>query len=858
MSAIDASKRQLSEKDKIRRTNYADLSVRNKWKKLSDQLETWVRSVYFVNFITFVIVLAGAIVGAQTYPSIEYDPHLRAVFEALDDLILLIFTAEAGLKILSFDLRPYRYFATSLGPSGWAGWNIFDFGIVVASWAMDSNMATLLRLLRLLRVLKLVKAVKSLQMILAGLYKGIKSIAYILVLLLLVFYLFGILAMIMFRGNDPQHFGSLGLTLLSLFRMATLEDWTDIMYINMFGCDIYGYGDPVNSTGYNSQNLTDLEAMRIPPCDVAYADARGFVSAIFFIFFTIVSALVVMSLFIGVVTTTMMDASSEMQREEKLKKSNRKKDVKKLERTRHTLDKLDLVKPDGGVATKEAERLEALKQKAGCLGIGPYDDYTGDYCTGYGKVSHKACVLRDHNSFQMFIILVICVAGMLVGIQTYPSAITSTGGTCAPEGSDECDGGILKTIDWIILIVFTFEVVLKVIAEHSQPWLYFTTSGWNLFDFFIVAMCYMPFAGRAVAVLRLLRLLRVLKLVKQLPQLQMIVLGLLKGLGSIGYISLLLGLVFYLWGVLGIILFRDNDPWHFSTLDIAMLSLFRCSTLEDWTDVMYTNMYGCDLYGYDLWDTMQADLCKQPQAQEVVAAIYFLTFIVISSLVMLSLFVGVVTTSMSESADDMKTEEETKKKVRRLIKAEKLTDDDAKEWGRVFDTFDRDDSKSIDTDEMMWVMTAVGADTELDEATGKMVRWRSSFLVLPATLGSVRRSALLPSPRAPRNVLIDNNWTVCCCVVNARWAPQKLTTENQRKVEKMIQRADNNGDGDVDFAEFCELMCVTGSDPACASFHSTGLPFRSLRHEYSSTAYSWDEPVNTLTHSRVCCCLCAE
>merc|ERR1719329_1011107 len=234
----------------------------------------------------------------------------------------------------------------------------------------------------------------------------------------------------------------------------------------------------------------------------------------------------------------------------------------------------------------------------------------------------------------------------------------------------------------------------------------------------------------------------------------MIVLGLLKGLGSIGYISLLLGLVFYLWGVLGIILFRDNDPWHFSTLDIAMLSLFRCSTLEDWTDVMYTNMYGCDLYGYDLWDTMQEDLCKQPQAQEVVAAIYFLTFIVISSLVMLSLFVGVVTTSMSESADIMKREEETKKKVRKLIKAEKLTDDDAKEWGRVFDTFDRDDSKSIDTDEMMWVMTAVGADTEMDEATGK----------------------------------------------------SKLTTENQRKVEKMIQRADNNGDGDVDFAEFCELM----------------------------------------------------
>lgn len=29
-----------------------------------------------------------------------------------------------------------------------------------------------------------------------------------------------------------------------------------------------------------------------------------------------------------------------------------------------------------------------------------------------------------------------------------------------------------------------------------------------------------------------------------------------------------------------------------------MITLFRCSTLEDWTDVMYINMHGCQYYGY--------------------------------------------------------------------------------------------------------------------------------------------------------------------------------------------------------------------------------------------------------------------
>lgn len=42
------------------------------------------------------------------------------------------------------------------------------------------------------------------------------------------------------RPDDPFHFGDLGSAMLTLFRIATQEDWTDIMYFNMFGCDKWG------------------------------------------------------------------------------------------------------------------------------------------------------------------------------------------------------------------------------------------------------------------------------------------------------------------------------------------------------------------------------------------------------------------------------------------------------------------------------------------------------------------------------------------------------------------------------------------------------------------------------------------
>jgi len=41
---------------------------------------------------------------------------------------------------------------------------------------------------------------------------------------------------------------------------------------------------------------------------------------------------------------------------------------------------------------------------------------------------------------------------------------------------------------------------------------------------------------------------------------------------------------------------------------MAINTLFRCATLEDWTDVMYINMYGCKDYGYDDDDYTQRDV----------------------------------------------------------------------------------------------------------------------------------------------------------------------------------------------------------------------------------------------------------
>ncbi len=239
--------------------------------------------------------------------------------------------------------------------------------------------------------------------------------------------------------------------------------------------------------------------------------------------------------------------------------------------------------------------------------------------------------VADNPQFQQFITAVILLAGVVVGIETYQSVA-------------DVYGTILHIINSAILWIFVAEVVVKVGAEGNRPWRYFRDP-WNVFDFIIVAVCFLPIDAQYVAVLRLARLLRVLKLVRALPKLQILVSALLKSIPSMVYVAILLVLLFYVYSVAAVFLFGANDPVHFSNLPLAMLSLFRVVTGEDWTDLMYIAMYGCDNYGYGGIEAQ----CVAPNALPVFGAFFFVSFMLLGAMVILNLFIGVIMGGMDEA-----------------------------------------------------------------------------------------------------------------------------------------------------------------------------------------------------------------
>lgn len=209
---------------------------------------------------------------------------------------------------------------------------------------------------------------------------------------------------------------------------------------------------------------------------------------------------------------------------------------------------------------------------------------------------------------------------------------------------------------------------MKILSESVRPWKYFTgpsvsasrevhsngsvahlfvlQRAWNCFDFLIIMLTVLPLGNNYTA-LRMVRLLRLTKMIKHAPRLKVLLAGLWGGLSQIMYISLLIMLLQYLYAIIGIVLFGDNDPEHFRSLFRAMITLLRVATLEDWTDVFYINYYGCDTYSNDqryvVGDTFNEThfllpnnqtalmlrdkvLCNMPLAQPGMATIYFFSF----------------------------------------------------------------------------------------------------------------------------------------------------------------------------------------------------------------------------------------
>lgn len=190
---------------------------------LQSKFEAIRANKLFETFVISVIIISALLVGAKTY---ELPTPLTSLTLVLDWFISLFFLTEISIRFLAE--RRKRDFFKSF-------WNWFDTLIVVVSLipADNAELAVVGRLVRVFRVLRMISIIPELRILLVSLVKALPQLGYVMLLMFIIFYIYAAIGSTLFEAINPVLWGDITISLLTLFRVMTFEDWTDVMYETM-------------------------------------------------------------------------------------------------------------------------------------------------------------------------------------------------------------------------------------------------------------------------------------------------------------------------------------------------------------------------------------------------------------------------------------------------------------------------------------------------------------------------------------------------------------------------------------------------------------------------------------------------
>lgn len=196
----------------------------------------------------------------------------------------------------------------------------------------------------------------------------------------------------------------------------------------------------------------------------------------------------------------------------------------------------------------------------------------------------------------------------------------------------------LNFIDKICLGIFIVEFILKFIVYKLD---YFKNS-WRTFDFLVIAIALVPATG-SFSILRCFRILRVLRIITAFEDLRVIIRSLALSVKGLFWIFILAILFYYLFAVIGTSLFYNTAPDEFGNLSNSALTLFRLSTLDDWTSIV-----------------------KAVKSEHPWALLFFIPFIILSAFIVINIFLGVLLNGMDKANIEIVNERENNEKEEKL------------------------------------------------------------------------------------------------------------------------------------------------------------------------------------------------
>ncbi|EDW49280.1 GM11913 [Drosophila sechellia] len=252
--------------------------------------------------------------------------------------------------------------------------------------------------------------------------------------------------------------------------------------------------------------------------------------------------------------------------------------------------------------------------------------------------------LSNSRRFEIAIFVLIFLNMLTMGIEHYdqPHAVFF----------------ILEVSNAFFTTVFGLEAIVKIVGLRYH---YFTVP-WNMFDFLLVLasifgilmediMIDLPISPTLLRVVRVFRIGRILRLIKAAKGIRKLLFALVVSLPALFNIGALLGLITFIYAILGMSLFGNvklqgalDDMVNFQTFGRSMQLLFRLMTSAGWNDVLESLMIqppDCDpfIHGHTNGN------CGHP----LLSITYFTSFIIISYMIVINMYIAIILENFNQA-----------------------------------------------------------------------------------------------------------------------------------------------------------------------------------------------------------------
>lgn len=224
----------------------------------------------------------------------------------------------------------------------------------------------------------------------------------------------------------------------------------------------------------------------------------------------------------------------------------------------------------------------------------------------------RAQRIVDAKWFDFLTVGVILANAVVLGLETF----------------DRLEADYGTQLNWLNEAFFAYycvELAIRITSYWPRPQRFFA-SGWNIFDFLIVAVGFVPGLRENATLIRMVRLLRVTRLFRLLPDLRVIVHAVGRSIPGLSSLALASAMLVYVYAMIGWVLFAEGDPKQFGNVGEAMLTMFQVLTLEGLPEFLAT---GREITGW--------------------AVPFYVSYVLLASFLVFNLFIGIVLNSMEEA-----------------------------------------------------------------------------------------------------------------------------------------------------------------------------------------------------------------